>query len=98
MKTVSVRLDDAIYEELCELLESMGQTKQTFYETFTRTAIRERCIPFVVEAPIEVQRMNPSAKMKAFERLEKYRNSMDEDIDYEQERSEAMKEKYGDID
>ena len=45
MKTISIRLEDSIYEELGEMLDAMGQTKQTFYETFTRTALRERSIP-----------------------------------------------------
>ena len=35
-------MEDSIYEELSEMLDAMGQTKQTFYETFTRTALRER--------------------------------------------------------
>lgn len=42
MKTISIRLEDSIYEELDAMLDAMGQTKQTFYETFTRTALRER--------------------------------------------------------
>ena len=33
MKTVSIRLEDSIYEELEAMLEETGQTKQTFYET-----------------------------------------------------------------
>ena len=37
MKTISVRLDDADYEALTEMLSNMGQTKQTFYETYTKT-------------------------------------------------------------
>jgi hypothetical protein len=32
----------SIYEELGAMLDAMGQTKQTFYETFTRTALREK--------------------------------------------------------
>ena len=42
MKTISIRLEDSIYEELGAMLDAMGQTKQTFYETFTRTALREK--------------------------------------------------------
>ena len=30
MKTISIRLEDSIYEELDEMLDAMGQTKQTF--------------------------------------------------------------------
>ena len=51
MKTISIRLEDSIYEELGEMLDAMGQTKQTFYESFTRTALRERRIPFIISAP-----------------------------------------------
>ena len=32
MKTISIRLEDSIYEELDDLLDAMGQTKQTFYK------------------------------------------------------------------
>ena len=34
MKTISIRLDDSTYEELGAMLEAMGQTKQTFFETY----------------------------------------------------------------
>ena len=42
MKIISVKLEDSIYEELGAMLDAMGQTKQTFYETFTITALREK--------------------------------------------------------
>ena len=42
MKTISIRLEDSIYEELGKMLDEMGQTKQTFYGTFTKTALREK--------------------------------------------------------
>lgn len=48
MKTISVRLDDADYEALTQMLANMGQTKQTFYESYTKTALRERRIPFII--------------------------------------------------
>ncbi|MGN0484407.1 MAG: hypothetical protein ACI4HI_12735 [Lachnospiraceae bacterium] len=60
MKTISIRLDDSVYEELSEMLDAMGQTKQTFYETYTRTALRERRIPFIISAPIEKKNVNDS--------------------------------------
>ena len=53
MKTISIRLDDADYAMLDEMLASMGQTKQTFYETYTKTALRLRRIPFIIEAPLD---------------------------------------------
>ena len=94
MKTISIRLEDSIYEELDELLDDMGQTKQTFYETFTRTVLRERCIPFIISAPLS---KTENRKMEAFKRLEAYRKNLTELLDYEKEREEAMIEKYGDL-
>ena len=70
MKTISIRLEDSIYEELDAMLEAMGQTKQTFYETFTRTALRERSIPFIIKAPLSGTRTNNNSKLEAFARLE----------------------------
>ena len=51
MKTISIRLEDDDYNLLSEMLKNMGQTKQTFYETYTKTALRLRKIPFVIEDP-----------------------------------------------
>ena len=48
MKTISVRLDDQDYDALNELLRNMGQTKQTFFESYTKTVLRERMIPFFI--------------------------------------------------
>lgn len=53
MRTVSIRLNDNDYDMLSEMLESMEQTKQTFYETYTKTALRLRRIPFTIEAPLD---------------------------------------------
>jgi len=96
MRTVSIRLEDSIYEELGAMLDEMGQTKQTFYETYTRTALRERCIPFIVKAPAPVK--NIDDKMAAFEKLEAARVKNAGIIDYERERSEGLDEKYGNTD
>ena len=84
MKTISIRLEDSIYEELGDMLDEMGQTKQTFYETFTRTALRERS--------------NNRRKIEAFERLEAIRRENKKEIDFNKEREEAMNEKYGIVD
>ena len=51
MKTISIRLDDTLNDELSDMLDAMGQTKQTFFETYARTALRQRRIPFIIEAP-----------------------------------------------
>ena len=98
MKTISIRLEDSIYEELSAMLDAMGQTKQTFYETFTRTALRERSIPFIIKAPLPDAHVTNSDKLEAFARLEASRKVATEKSDYEAEREEAMNEKYGIID
>ena len=94
MKTISIRLEDSIYEELGAMLDAMGQTKQTFYETFTRTALRERSIPFIIKAPLSDTHANNNSKLEAFARLEASRKAATETIDYDSEREEAMNEKY----
>ena len=94
MKTISIRLEDSIYEELGEMLDAMGQTKQTFYETFTRTALRERSIPFIIKAPLSDTHKNNNSKLEAFARLEASRKAATEAIDYDVDREEAMNEKY----
>ena len=75
MKTISIRLEDSIYEELGEMLREMGQTQQTFYETFTKTALRERSIPFIISAPMRDAAVDISEKMEAFARLEASRKA-----------------------
>lgn len=93
MKTISIRLDDSIYEELGVMLEAMGLTKQTFYETYTRTALRERSIPFIIKAPLAGADMNESNKLAAFARLEALRKTTSEEINFDAEREKAMNEK-----
>ena len=98
MKTISIRLEDSIYEELSDMLDAMGQTKQTFYETYTRTALRERSIPFIIKAPLTDTYVNNINKFEAFARLEASRKAAAEAIDYDAEREEAMNEKFGIVD
>lgn len=97
MKTISIRLEDAIYEELSEMLHAMGQTKQTFYESFTRTALRERSIPFIISAPMKAGNAGEGDKLAAFARLEASRKLCSESIEYDAEREEAMNAKYGSV-
>lgn len=98
MKTISIRLEDAIYEELSEMLNAMGQTKQTFYESFTRTALRERSIPFIISAPKKAGSESKSDRLAAFERLETSRKLFSESIEYDVEREAAMNAKFGSVD
>ena len=97
MKTISIRLDDNIYNELDSILEAMGQTKQTFYETYTRTVISEGCIPFIIKVPNSNQK-EKNNKMEAYKKLEYLKKTSPIDSDFEKDREEAMKEKYGLID
>ena len=98
MKTISIRLDDSVYEELDIMLDAMGQTKQTFYEAYTKTALRERSIPFIIKAPIPVTHSSSNRKLEAFKRLEASRKAATESIGYDAEREETMNEKFGIID
>ncbi len=97
MKTISIRLDDTIYNQLDSMLEAMGQTKQTFYETYTRTVINEGCIPFIIKAPSSIKK-EKSNKMEAYEKLENLKKTSPIDVDFDKEREEAMNAKYGIID
>ena len=98
MKTISIRLEDSIYDELGAMLDAMGQTKQTFYETFTRTTLRERSIPFIIKAPLADTHTNNNSKLDAFARLEASRKASAEAIDYDAEREDVMNEKFGVVD
>lgn len=98
MKTISIRLEDTIYEELNEMLDAMGQTKQTFYESFTKTALRERSIPFIISAPAKAKSKGERDKLAAFARLEASRKLFSESMECDVEREEAMNAKYGSVD
>ncbi|TDP51490.1 type II toxin-antitoxin system RelB/DinJ family antitoxin [Aminicella lysinilytica] len=50
MTTVSIRLDDAEKLALDEMLSEMGMTLSTFYSVYTKRALRDRKIPFDIEA------------------------------------------------
>lgn len=53
MTTISLRMDDDMKKELDEMCESMGMNLSTFYMIYTKKALRERKIPFEIEAPID---------------------------------------------
>ncbi len=98
MKTISIRLEDSVYEQLESLLNGTGQTKQTFYETYTLTAIRENCIPFIIRSSPRPKSETKSDKTAAFLELEALRKKYSGTSDPEKEREEAMNEKFGVID
>lgn len=95
MKTISIRSEDSVYEQLESLLNGMGQTKQTFYEIYTLTAIRENCIPFIIRSSSRPEREAKNDKAAAFLKLEALRKRYFGTSDPEKEREEAMNGKFG---
>ena len=93
MKTVSICLENSVYDELMKMLKEKGQSPQSFFENYTKTVLRERSIPFVVCVPRKNEALTKKEKTEAFQRLEKIRLSSTGDLDYEKERAHALKEK-----
>ena len=85
MKTISIRLDDDIYNELDSILEAMGQTKQTFFETYVRTVINEGCIPFIIKA-LNSNQKEKNNKMEAYKKLEYLKKTSPINSDFKKER------------
>ena len=93
MKIVSICLENSVYDELIKMLKEMGQSPQTFYESYTKTTLRNRSRAFVVCTPRKNEALTKREKMEAFQRLEKLRLSAEGDLDYEKERARALEEK-----
>ncbi|WP_455503263.1 type II toxin-antitoxin system RelB/DinJ family antitoxin [Blautia sp.] len=53
MTTISLRMDDETKKELDEMCEAMGMNISTFYMIYTKKALRDRRIPFEIEAPAD---------------------------------------------
>ncbi len=53
MTTISIRLEDSDKKELDKILSEMGISLSTFYSIYTKKVIRDREIPFKLEAPID---------------------------------------------
>ena len=51
MRTISVHIEDADCDDLDSLLKGMGLSRQAFYESCTKAALRLRRLPFPLEAP-----------------------------------------------
>lgn len=51
MTTISIRLDDGLKKQLDEMCAEMGMSLSTFYMIYTKRALRDRKIPFSIEAP-----------------------------------------------
>lgn len=52
MTTVSLRFDDQMKRELDEMCDAMGMNLTTFFMIYAKKALRDRRIPFALEAPI----------------------------------------------
>lgn len=53
MTTVSLRFDDNTKKELDEMCDEMGMNLTTFFMIYAKKALRERSIPFAIDAPID---------------------------------------------
>lgn len=53
MTTVSIRLDEQDKIALEKMCADMGMNISTFYMLYTKKVLRDRKIPFTIEAPIE---------------------------------------------
>ena len=53
MTTISLRMDDETKKELDEMCQAMGMNISTFYMIYTKKALRDRRIPFEIEAPAD---------------------------------------------
>ena len=54
MTTVSLRLDDELKKGLDQMCEEMGMSLTTFFTVYAKRALRERRIPFEINAPLPV--------------------------------------------
>ena len=60
MTTVSLRFDDQMKKELDEMCDAMGMNLTTFFMIYAKKVLRDRQIPFVLEAPIMADRVEQS--------------------------------------
>ena len=51
MVTVSLRLEENFKKELDKMCDEMGMNLTTFFMIYAKKALRERRIPFEIEAP-----------------------------------------------
>ena len=57
MTTISLRFDDQMKKELDEMCDAMGMNLTTFFTIYAKKALRERRIPFEIEAPVSSGRI-----------------------------------------
>ena len=94
-KTISIRLEDSIYEELGAMLDEMGQTKTNFFmKRLPELMLRERSIPFIIKAPLPATHKTIRWPLFKTRRIQKNNSEI---IDCDRERG-ITDEKYGIID
>jgi len=54
MVTVSLRFDEQMKNELDEMCSEMGMNLTTFFMIYAKKALRDRKIPFSIEAPTDI--------------------------------------------
>ena len=69
MTTISVRLDDQDKRDLDAMCAEMGMSVSTFFTIYVKRALRERRIPFEVNAPRDL--FYSESNMKALEESER---------------------------
>jgi len=72
MTTVSLRFDDETKAELDAMCEDMGMNITTFFTIYAKKALRERRIPFSIEAPEDpfYSKTNQAQLFKAISQVE----------------------------
>ena len=93
MKNINICLKDQVYDELVIMLEELWQSPQSFYEGYTKNALRDRSRALVVCASLKDEALLKKEKMEAFQRLEKIRLSSIVSLDFGQERELAIERK-----
>lgn len=53
MTTISLRIEDDMKRDLDEICDAMGMNLSTFYMIYTKKVLRDRKIPFAIEAPVD---------------------------------------------
>lgn len=91
--TFSVRMDATLKHQFDVLCEDFGMTATTAFNVFARAVVRERKIPFEIQASSDVTRADG---MQAFQtlRAEAKQNNI-QDLSLEEINEEIRQERYG---
>ena len=72
LTTISLRFDDEMKKELDEMCDEMGMNLTTFFMIYAKKALRERRIPFTIDAPLDpfISEANQNKIAKAVKQVE----------------------------